>query len=162
MAQAQSGQVRNEPAGHRNWRKMRHSPPMDAGTAVFASGESSVSAAFEAEQGIAKSDASRLFQRIATTARVPMGRVRAELIPDSTWKRAGKALGPQASQTAARLRHVLSVADRVWGNDSDATEWLNSPHSELRGATPYSLLKTEAGGRAVEALLGALEFGFPV
>jgi putative toxin-antitoxin system antitoxin component (TIGR02293 family) len=58
--------------------------------------------------------------------------------------------------------HVLSVAERVWGNETDATEWLNSPHPELRGATPLSLLKTEAGGRAVEALLGALEFGFPV
>jgi putative toxin-antitoxin system antitoxin component (TIGR02293 family) len=84
------------------------------------------------------------------------------LIPDSSWKRAGKTLGPQASQTAARLSHILSMADRIWGSESDATEWLNSPHPELQGATPLALLKTEAGGRAVEALLGALEFGFPV
>jgi len=40
--------------------------------------------------------------------------------------------------------------------------WLNSPHNELHSATPLSLLKTESGGRAVEALLSALEFGFPV
>jgi putative toxin-antitoxin system antitoxin component (TIGR02293 family) len=121
-----------------------------------------VSAAFGTERGVSKEHASRLFHRVAATSPQPVGKVRAELIPDSSWKRAGKTLGPQASQTAARLDHVLAVAERVWGNDGDATEWLNSPHPELQGATPFSLLRTEAGGRAVEALLTALEFGFPV
>jgi putative toxin-antitoxin system antitoxin component (TIGR02293 family) len=121
-----------------------------------------VIAALEAERGIAKSTALRLFERIADASPVPLGRLRAELIPDSSWKRAGKTLGPQASQTAARLGFVLAFADRVWGNGSDAVEWLLGSHAELAGASPYSLLKTEAGGRAVEALLAALEFGFPV
>jgi putative toxin-antitoxin system antitoxin component (TIGR02293 family) len=121
-----------------------------------------VRAAVTAERGISKAHASRLFQRVAASATRPLGRVRAELIPDSSWKRAGKTLGPQASQTTARLDHILELAGRVWGNEKDATEWLNSPHPELEGATPFSLLKTEAGGRAVEALLAALEFGFPV
>jgi putative toxin-antitoxin system antitoxin component (TIGR02293 family) len=118
--------------------------------------------ALEAHRGFSKADASQLFQRVSETSALPMGKLRAELIPDSSWKRAGKTLGPQASQTTARLSHILSVAERVWGNEKDATEWLNNPHSELQGASPLSLLRTEAGGRAVEALLGALEFGFPV
>src|SRR5215469_14814092 len=109
-----------------------------------------VAAALEAERGISKSHASRLFQRVAARSAQPLGKVRAELIPDSSWKRAGKTLGPQASQTTARLDHVLELAGRVWGNETDAAEWLNSPHPELDGATPFSLLKTEAGGRAVE------------
>jgi putative toxin-antitoxin system antitoxin component (TIGR02293 family) len=121
-----------------------------------------IRAAFSADHGIAKSDAARLFQTAGGNSAVALGKLRAELIPDSSWKRAGKTLGPQASQTAARLGYILSFAERVWGNQPDATEWLNTPHAELRGATPYSMLKTEAGGRAVEALLGALEFGFPV
>jgi putative toxin-antitoxin system antitoxin component (TIGR02293 family) len=121
-----------------------------------------VTLAFKAHRGISKADAAQLFRRVAATSTLPAGKMRAELIPDSSWKRAGERLGPQASQTAARLIHVLSVADRVWGNETDATEWLNGPHPELQGATPFSLLKTEAGGRVVEALLGALEFGFPV
>jgi putative toxin-antitoxin system antitoxin component (TIGR02293 family) len=116
----------------------------------------------EARRGISKAEATQLFQRVAASSPMAPGKLRAELIPDSSWKRAGQRLGPQASQTAARLMHVLSVAERVWGNETDAAEWLNGPHPELRGATPFSLLKTEAGGRAVEALLGALEFGFPV
>lgn len=121
-----------------------------------------VSAAFEADRGVSKAHASRLFQRVAARSSQSLGKVRAELIPDSSWKRAGKTLGPQASQTTARLDHVLALAERVWGNEADATEWLKSPHPELEGATPFSLLRTEAGGRAVEALLAALEFGFPV
>lgn len=121
-----------------------------------------VSMAFEAHRGVAKADASRLFMRFAGTSDRPLGKIRAELIPDSSWKRAGKTLGPQASQTAVRLKYILSVAERVWGNQADAIQWLNSPHPELQGATPFSLLKTEAGGRAIEALLAALEFGFPV
>lgn len=121
-----------------------------------------VSAAFDAERGIPKARAQRLFHRLAATSLLPAGKVRAELIPDSSWKRAGKTLGPQASQTTARLSHILTLAERVWGSEKDATDWLNQAHPELQGATPLSLLKTEAGGRAVEALLAALEFGFPV
>jgi putative toxin-antitoxin system antitoxin component (TIGR02293 family) len=121
-----------------------------------------VAAALHAERGFAKSEATHLFERVAATSALPTGKLRAELIPDSSWKRARKLLGPQASQTAARLSHILYIAERVWGNEKDATEWLNSPHPELEGATPVSMLRTEAGGRAIEALLGALEFGFPV
>jgi uncharacterized protein (DUF2384 family) len=33
---------------------------------------------------------------------------------------------------------------------------------ELNRATPYSSIRTEAGGRLVEALLAAIEYGFPV
>ena len=121
-----------------------------------------VTQAFQSEKGLSKLQASRLFERIAATSSLPAGKVRAELIPDASWKRARSILGPQASQTTARLNHVLTMAERVWGNEADATTWLNSPHPELQEATPLSLLRTEAGGRAVEALLGALEFGFSV
>jgi len=112
--------------------------------------------------GVAKAEAAKLIGKIAAVTSMPLGRVRAELIPDSTWKRAGKTLGPQASQTTARLSHVFEFAQRIWGNERKAAEWLASPHMELDGATPYSLLRTEAGGRVVEALLGAVEYGFPV
>lgn len=129
---------------------------------AHASAARMVQSAFEAERGIPKALASRLIHRVAAASPLPAGKVRAELIPDSSWKRAGKTLGPQASQTTARLSHVLSLAERVWGDEKAATEWLNNPHPELQGASPLSMLRTEAGGRAVEALLAALDFGFPV
>jgi putative toxin-antitoxin system antitoxin component (TIGR02293 family) len=121
-----------------------------------------VTTAAAAEKGISKARAARLFERVAAASPLPAGKLRAQLIPDSTWKRADKILGPQASQTVARLEHVLSHAEQVWGNEADALEWIASPHLELRGATPFSKLKTEAGGRAVEWILAALDYGFPV
>jgi putative toxin-antitoxin system antitoxin component (TIGR02293 family) len=116
----------------------------------------------DARRGMIKSEAAKLIGKIASATSMPLGRVRAELIPDSTWKRAGKTLGPQASQTIARLNHVFEFAQRIWGNERDAAGWLAAPHVELNGATPYSMLRTEAGGRVVESLLGAIEYGFPV
>lgn len=130
--------------------------------AVGSAARSVVREAFEADRGLSKADASDLFQRVAATSPLSAGKLRAELIPDSSWKRARKTLGPQASQTTARLNHILSIAQRIWGNEKDATEWLNAPHPELRGSTPLSMLKTEAGGRAIEALLASLAYGFPV
>jgi putative toxin-antitoxin system antitoxin component (TIGR02293 family) len=121
-----------------------------------------VSLSFDAQKGISKASAAHLFERVAATSALPTGKLRAELIPDSSWKRAGKTLGHQASQTAARLDTILAFATRVWGNENDAIQWLINTHPELRGATPFSLLRTEAGGRAVEAILAALEYGFPV
>jgi len=72
-----------------------------------------------------------------------------------------KTDGPRAGMAATRLKRIQRTAERVWSGEADATAWLNSPDPELRGATPLSLLKTKAGIRAVEALLAALEFGFP-
>jgi len=124
--------------------------------------ESAVTLTREAHCGIAKTEAARLISKIAEASSMPLGRVRATLIPDSTWKRAGKTLGPQASETTARLNHVFAFAQRIWGNEREAAEWLAAPHTELEGATPFSMLRTESGGRVVEALLGAVEYGFPV
>lgn len=41
-------------------------------------------------------------------------------------------------------------------------EFTLTSNEKRRAETPLSLLKTEAGGRAVETLLAALEYGFPV
>jgi putative toxin-antitoxin system antitoxin component (TIGR02293 family) len=158
MAQAQTTRVRRATA----WRGAHRQAASAAKKKDAAPVSNLVNLSFEAERGISKANASHLFQRVAATSPLPLGKLRAELIPDSSWKRAGKTLGPQASQTAARLDRILSFATRVWGNEAAATRWLNRPHLELRGATPFSLLRTEAGGHAVESLLGALEFGFPV
>jgi putative toxin-antitoxin system antitoxin component (TIGR02293 family) len=121
-----------------------------------------VTMAAAAEKGISKERADRLFRRIAVNSPLPMGKLRAQLIPDSSWKRAGKTLGPQASQTVARLEHILSFATSIWEDEAAAMRWLNRPHMELRDATPISLVRTEAGGRAVELVLAAIEYGFPV
>jgi putative toxin-antitoxin system antitoxin component (TIGR02293 family) len=156
MARTQSAPIQLKTVATPKWKPNRSIPsPTGSAHNLF-------SISSQAHKGLAKSFASSLFQRVGATSSQPLGKLRAELIPDSSWKRAGKILGPQASQTAARLAYILSISERIWGNETDATTWLNNPHPELQGATPLSLLKTEAGGRVVESLLGALEFGFPV
>jgi len=157
MAQAQATRLRPHEAANR-WER----PPARGGNKRPGSAGNLVSLAFAAEKGVPKARAAQLFNRLASTSPLPTGKLRAELIPDSSWKRAGKTLGPLASQTVTRLEHILSFALNIWGNETDAMEWLTNPHMELRGATPFSLLKTESGGRAVEAILAALEYGFPV
>jgi putative toxin-antitoxin system antitoxin component (TIGR02293 family) len=112
--------------------------------------------------GVRKTVAEQLFRKFANSAEVAVGKLRAQLIPDSTWKRAGETLGASASQTVARLANALFVAERIWRNERDAIGFLLRPHVELGQVSPYSLLNTESGGRAVENLLAALEFGFPV
>ena len=148
--------------GHASSESRRMTRPTSASGSPSMSLQNLLRAAAQADHGISKTQASRLFERVASGSSLPVGRLRAEIIPDSSWKRSGKTLRPSASQTTARLAHILAVAESIWGNEADAAEWLNNPHPELLGATPYSLLKTEAGGRTVETLLGALEYGFPV
>ena len=167
MADAQIASVRSpihtQGAGALSPEREKHRAPRSRkGSKKTGSVQNLVTLTRNAHCGIAKSEAAKLMGKIASATPMPLGRVRAELIPDSTWKRAGKTLGPQASQTTARLTHVFQFAERIWGNEQDAAKWLAAPHMELDGATPYSLLKTEAGGRVVESLLGAIEYGFPV
>jgi putative toxin-antitoxin system antitoxin component (TIGR02293 family) len=57
---------------------------------------------------------------------------------------------------------IFAIAKRVWGTEQDAIKWLNTPHAELHGVSPASLLGSWAGRKRVEELLTALEFGFPV
>jgi putative toxin-antitoxin system antitoxin component (TIGR02293 family) len=121
-----------------------------------------VELADKADKGFSKVEAAKLFGTIAAVSSIAPGKLRAQVIAESTWKRAGKRLGPKASQTAARLQHVFGFAQHIWNNERDAAIWLSTPHMELGWKTPFSLLRTEAGGRAVEGVLAALEYGFPV
>jgi len=109
------------------------------------------------EKGVPKAEASKLFARIAAVAEKPAGKLRAELIPDSSWKRSGERLRPTASQTVARLQRIFDIASGVFEDEREAILWLTGQHLMLDRATPYSLLRTEAGGRAVENILAAIE-----
>jgi putative toxin-antitoxin system antitoxin component (TIGR02293 family) len=112
--------------------------------------------------GVPKAVAEQLFRRLAGEGGEVVGKLRMQLIPDSTWKRAGEVLGPSASQTVLRLASALFVAERIWRSEAEAIRFLLRPHVELGQASPYALLNTESGGRRVENLLAALEYGFPV
>lgn len=138
--------------------------PSKLGSLLPKRGEAAhlIELAHKADKGFSKMEVAKLVGAIAAVSSIPPGKLRAQIIADSTWKRAGKRLGPQASQTAARLQHVFGFAEHIWNNERDAATWLTTPHMELGWKTPFSLLRTEAGGRAVQGILAALEYGFPV
>jgi putative toxin-antitoxin system antitoxin component (TIGR02293 family) len=70
-----------------------------------------------------------------------------------------EALTSEETDRALRLARIGSEADRVFANPEKAARWLRRPNPALAGQTPLSLLKTEAGARAVDDILGQIDHG---
>jgi putative toxin-antitoxin system antitoxin component (TIGR02293 family) len=68
-------------------------------------------------------------------------------------------LTPEQSDRAARLAHVISFAERVFGSRDKAFFWLRLPSEQLEGRTPISYLSTETGARFVEEMLVRIDHG---
>ncbi|MFL5538724.1 MAG: HU family DNA-binding protein [Longimicrobiaceae bacterium] len=63
-----------------------------------------------------------------------------------------------AARNEARIREL---AIRVWEDEKNAEEFLNTPHPMLDGKTPLKLARTPEGYRRVTELLLKLEYGLP-
>ena len=63
-----------------------------------------------------------------------------------------------ATRDEARIREL---AVRVWEDEKNAEEFLNTPHPMLDGKTPLKLARTPEGYRRVTELLLKLEYGLP-
>lgn len=64
--------------------------------------------------------------------------------------------------TDALRESVWRFAERVFGSEDAAQDWLLSPHMLLGGKPPILLASSESGLRKIESMLAALEYGFPV
>jgi putative toxin-antitoxin system antitoxin component (TIGR02293 family) len=58
-----------------------------------------------------------------------------------------------------RAARLYSIAAEVLEDAEAAARWLKSPQRALGGATPLHLAESDVGTRAVEALLGRMEYG---
>src|SRR5579883_106879 len=74
-------------------------------------------------------------------------------------KGSGEKLGTAESDRVVRFARLLGKAIKVFGNEEDARQWLNSRQFGLGGAVPLDYAKTEVGAREVENLLGLIEYG---
>lgn len=74
-------------------------------------------------------------------------------------RKASGRLGPDESDRVYRLQRLLKQATAVFGDNQRACEWLSFPQYGLGGAVPLDYARTEVGGREVENLLGAIEYG---
>ena len=84
------------------------------------------------------------------------------IIPDRTLDRrisARQNLTLDEADGIARLLRVIAAARKLFENDDRADQWLRSPNPALSGAVPIRLARTDVGGRAVEQVLGRLEYG---
>lgn len=75
-------------------------------------------------------------------------------------KTSHRLLTPEESDRVARLARIWELALDVWGNESDAREFLLKPHMMLDGISPINAtLQTSFGAREVESILGRLKYG---
>ena len=74
-------------------------------------------------------------------------------------KGAGEKLGTAESDRVVRFARLLGKAIKVFDDEEDARQWLNSPQFGLGGAVPLDYARTEVGAREVENLLGRIEYG---
>lgn len=70
-----------------------------------------------------------------------------------------KRLTTAAGDRLYRLAHIFSFAKEVLEGEKPALDWLHHPQVGLGGRIPLDLIRTEAGSREVEDLLGRMEYG---
>jgi putative toxin-antitoxin system antitoxin component (TIGR02293 family) len=54
---------------------------------------------------------------------------------------------------------VKALANRVFGDDKKADDWLDRPNGSLSGQKPIDLLKDELGAAAVREILEQIDHG---
>ncbi|UPT75785.1 MAG: DUF2384 domain-containing protein [Elusimicrobiota bacterium] len=74
-------------------------------------------------------------------------------------KRDKASLDPVASDRLYRALRVLKMAVDLFEDVPPAVRWLQRPQPGLGGKVPMDMLDTDPGSRAVETLLGQLEYG---
>jgi putative toxin-antitoxin system antitoxin component (TIGR02293 family) len=83
------------------------------------------------------------------------------VVPKSSLSRRA-TLTPEQSEKTERLARLFALSETVFGDGAAARAFLHRPHPELAGKTPLDSAATELGGRRVETILNAIEFGLPV
>lgn len=84
------------------------------------------------------------------------------IIPDRTLDRrisTRQNLTLDEADGIARLLRVVEAARQLFESNERADHWLRSANPALDGAIPIRLARTDVGGRAVEQVLGRLEYG---
>jgi putative toxin-antitoxin system antitoxin component (TIGR02293 family) len=84
------------------------------------------------------------------------------VIPRATWERRADKLEMREGEVVERFVRLWDLALEVWGTPSEARAFMMAQHPMLSERTPLDSALTEVGGRRVERILRALQFGLPV
>ena len=74
-------------------------------------------------------------------------------------KARGEDLSHEETDRVIRVARVITLANDVFGNNDKALKWLRTPADRIDGRTPFSMLRTDAGGRWVESRLWQIDEG---
>jgi putative toxin-antitoxin system antitoxin component (TIGR02293 family) len=74
-------------------------------------------------------------------------------------KARGENLNSEETERAIRVASIIRLAENVFGDTEKALRWLRHTSGRLNDRTPLSLLKTEAGRRAIEEMLWGIDEG---
>jgi putative toxin-antitoxin system antitoxin component (TIGR02293 family) len=69
-------------------------------------------------------------------------------------------LNADESDKLARTARLWEYALKVFGNPDKARRWLTKPKIRFEERTPLQMMRSGAGGDAVEEMLGQIEEGF--
>lgn len=112
------------------------------------------------EKGVPRKAAERLRDRLGLSEQEL---ARSLGVSAKTLQRQAKArqarLSPAQGDRLYRLARIVALAEEVLENEERARRWLREPQRGLGGRLPLNLLRTEAGAREVEDLLGRIEHG---
>jgi putative toxin-antitoxin system antitoxin component (TIGR02293 family) len=84
------------------------------------------------------------------------------VIPARTFNRRlanGEMLKVAEADVIARLLRVIEAANRTFGDEEFARQYLNLPNPVLKNRIPMELAETDAGARDVEAALSRFAHG---
>jgi len=83
------------------------------------------------------------------------------VIPRRTLSHIRKAerLSPEQSDRVARVAAVFGLAHRTLQDRAKGNDWMRRPNRALDAHTPLSMLRTAAGAKLVEQILGRIAFG---
>ena len=75
-------------------------------------------------------------------------------------RRNGRPLTANETGCFLRTVKIWAMAEAVFGSSESALAWLRKPRRSFGGISAMELLRTEAGGQAVEETLGQLDEGY--
>lgn len=70
-----------------------------------------------------------------------------------------KKFSPPESDRLLRLARVAALAVEILGTEEKASQWMKKVNLALGSRTPFALLDTDAGAKAVENVLWQIAYG---
>lgn len=111
------------------------------------------------ERGVPKVAAERVRERLELTDRKL---AQGPGVSSKTLQRLARSergrLTPAQGDRLYRVARLVALAEGVFEDRARAREWLHLPQRGLGNRAPLGLMRTEAGARDVEHLLGRIEY----